>query len=36
MDAVDPDRFARITRVPNGYDNVLAGIRAARRAGFGR
>ncbi len=32
MDAVDPDRFARITRVPNGYDHVLAGIRAARRA----
>jgi len=35
MDAVDPDHFARITRVPNGYDNVLAGIRAARRAGLG-
>jgi len=35
MDAVDPDRFARITRVPTGYDNVLAGIRAARRAGLG-
>jgi len=34
MDAVDPDRFARITRVPNGFDNVLAGIRAARRAGL--
>jgi GTP 3',8-cyclase len=34
MDAVDPDRFARITRVPNGYDQVLAGIRAARRAGL--
>lgn len=34
MDAVDPDRFARITRVPNGYDRVLAGIRAARRAGL--
>ncbi|MGA2415790.1 MAG: GTP 3',8-cyclase MoaA [Candidatus Sulfotelmatobacter sp.] len=34
MDAVDPDRFARITRVPNGYDNVLSGIRAARRAGL--
>ncbi len=34
MDAVDPDRFARITRVHNGYDNVLAGIRAARRAGL--
>jgi GTP 3',8-cyclase len=34
MDAVDPDRFARITRVPNGYDHVLAGIRAARRSGL--
>jgi cyclic pyranopterin phosphate synthase len=34
MDAVDPDRFARITRVPNGYDQVLAGIRAARRTGL--
>ena len=34
MDAVDPDRFARITRVPNGYGNVLAGIRAAKRAGL--
>jgi len=34
MDAVDPDRFARITRVPNGYDAVLAGIRAAKRAGL--
>jgi cyclic pyranopterin phosphate synthase len=34
MDAVDPDRFARITRVPNGYDHVLAGIRAARRTGL--
>ena len=34
MDAVDPDRFARITRVPNGFDNVLAGIRAARRVGL--
>ena len=34
MDAVDPDRFARITRVANGYDNVLAGIRAARQAGL--
>jgi cyclic pyranopterin phosphate synthase len=35
MDAVDPDRFARITRVPAGYDRVLAGIRSARRAGLG-
>jgi cyclic pyranopterin phosphate synthase len=34
MDAVDPDRFARITRVPNGYDHVLAGIRASRRVGL--
>jgi cyclic pyranopterin phosphate synthase len=34
MDAVDPDRFARITRVADGYDHVLAGIRAARRAGL--
>ncbi|HXW16344.1 MAG TPA: radical SAM protein, partial [Terriglobia bacterium] len=34
MDAVDPDRFARITRVPNGYDQVLGGIRASRRAGL--
>src|SRR5262249_1547406 len=29
MDAVDPERFARITRVPGSYDHVLAGIRAA-------
>ena len=35
MDAVDPLKFARITRVSRGYDNVVAGIRAARRAGFG-
>ena len=34
MDAADPDRFARITRVPNGYDSVLAGIRAAKSAGL--
>ena len=34
MDAVDPDRFTRITRVPGGFDHVLAGIRAARRAGL--
>src|ERR1043166_3474072 len=30
MDAVDPDRFARITRVADGFDQVLAGIRAAK------
>src|SRR5690349_5174998 len=34
MDAVDPEKFARITRVPKGYDNVLAGIRAAKRVGL--
>ena len=34
MDAVDAERFARITRVPNGYERVLAGIRAAQRAGL--
>jgi cyclic pyranopterin phosphate synthase len=34
MDAVDEPRFARITRVPNAYERVLAGIRAAQRAGL--
>ncbi len=34
MDAVDPEKFARITRVPNGYENVLAGVRAARQVGL--
>jgi cyclic pyranopterin phosphate synthase len=34
MDAVDPERFARITRVSNGFDSVLAGVRAAGRAGL--
>ena len=34
MDAVDPATFARITRVPRGFENVLAGIRAAKRAGL--
>ncbi|PYX88802.1 MAG: GTP 3',8-cyclase MoaA [Acidobacteria bacterium] len=34
MDAVDPAKFARITRVPNGFENVLAGIRAAKKAGL--
>lgn len=35
MDAVDPEVFARITRVPGSYERVLAGIRAARDAGLG-
>jgi len=34
MDAVDAERFARITRVPNGYEQVLAGVRAAQNAGL--
>ncbi len=35
MDAVDPERFAVITRVPHSYPTVLAGVRAARKAGLG-
>ena len=35
MDAVDPAIFARITRVPGSYEKVLAGVRAAQRAGLG-
>ena len=35
MDAVDPATFARITRVPDSFAKVLAGVRAAQRAGLG-
>jgi cyclic pyranopterin phosphate synthase len=35
MDAVEPERFARITRVPNSYHTVLEGLRTARQAGLG-
>ena len=35
MDAVDAETFATITRVPRSYDKVLAGVRAAQRAGLG-
>ncbi|MFL6437324.1 MAG: GTP 3',8-cyclase MoaA [Terriglobales bacterium] len=34
MDAVDPEKFARITRVAGGFERVSAGIRAARQAGL--
>ena len=34
MDAVEPERFARITRVSNGFHRVLAGIRSAQKAGL--
>ncbi len=35
MDAVNPDTFARITRVPGSFEKVRSGIRAAQRAGLG-
>lgn len=35
MDAVDPETFARITRVPNSFERVRDGIRAAQDAGLG-
>jgi GTP 3',8-cyclase len=34
MDAVDPEKFAAITRVSNGYEKVFAGIRKAREVGL--
>jgi GTP 3',8-cyclase len=35
MDAVDADTFTRITRVPESFDKVVAGVRAAQRVGLG-
>jgi len=35
MDAIEPDTFSRITRVPRSFDRVVAGIRAAAAAGLG-
>jgi cyclic pyranopterin phosphate synthase len=35
MDAVEPETFARITRVPGSFEHVLRGVRAARDAGLG-
>ncbi len=35
MDAVDPETFTAITRVPRSFDKVLAGIRAASAVGLG-
>jgi len=34
MDAVDAEKFARITRVPGSYEQVLRGVRAAKQAGL--
>jgi cyclic pyranopterin phosphate synthase len=35
MDAVEPETFARITRVPGSFSKVLAGVRAAQAADLG-
>jgi GTP 3',8-cyclase len=35
MDAVGAETFERITRVPGSFNKVLAGVRAAQRAGLG-
>jgi GTP 3',8-cyclase len=35
MDAVEPETFARITRVPGSFSKVLRGVRAAQQAGLG-
>jgi cyclic pyranopterin phosphate synthase len=34
MDAIDPDTFTRITRVPRAFNRVLDGIHAAQDAGL--
>jgi cyclic pyranopterin phosphate synthase len=34
MDAVDAEKFVRITRVPGSYERVLRGVRAAKAAGL--
>lgn len=34
MDAVDPERFDSITRIPKSFQKVLDGIRAAKAAGL--
>jgi GTP 3',8-cyclase len=35
MDAVDPETFAAITRVPRSFHRVLAGVRKAKEVGLG-
>ncbi|MFP5231181.1 MAG: GTP 3',8-cyclase MoaA [Acidobacteriota bacterium] len=35
MDAVDAETFSRITRIPNSFERVRDGIRAAQDAGLG-
>ncbi len=35
MDALEPEQFARITRVPGSFEHVLRGVRAAQASGLG-
>ena len=34
VDAMEPEKFSRITRVPGSYEAVMAGMRAAKAAGL--
>lgn len=34
VDAMEPERFSRITRVPGSYEAVMAGVQAAKAAGL--
>lgn len=34
VDAMEPEKFSRITRVPGSYETVMAGVRAAKEAGL--
>ena len=34
MDAIDREKFSRITRVPDSFGRVLAGVRSAKRVGL--
>ena len=34
MDAMEPERFTRLTRVPHSFEAVMAGVRAAQSAGL--
>ncbi len=34
VDAMEPEKFSRITRVPGSYEAVMTGVRAAKAAGL--
>ena len=34
VDAMEPEKFSRITRVPGSYEAVMAGVQAAKAAGL--